>query len=407
MKIAEYQQMMDYLTGPRERFSNGGKVFNSKELAKKLGFEQRSFLSAIQRYPRFKEFIDNFFTVTEDKFGNYKKRSFELKKNKNFSQVKKGFEEYQSVKPITKSTKEDIRNFIRNSKGSVTYTNVVKKFPNVPKDTIKGSLKGLRKEKEFKGKLPVMGIEEKVKIQQATKSTKRAPILNTIRDVFVLDPDADVEDIAKAMVGTKKYNAAKGTALQAKYLKDAKNQVANFVSIFSKGAKTVIPNFKNINPNKLGEILESIESRIDDFGFESGIRREVQFAIADAKRGLPEKSTLSTVTKLRQPGKAVDEVVGVSATFDKAPGYIEATQVIDENINKLKAKQIDNPFSREFKKVLDGDYSGYKEYNKKAKAFAKKYSVDTPIIKIGENLQPEKFVSNFKENLNLYFLFQS
>ena len=25
MKIAEYQQMMDYLTGPRERFSNGGK----------------------------------------------------------------------------------------------------------------------------------------------------------------------------------------------------------------------------------------------------------------------------------------------------------------------------------------------------------------------------------------------
>ncbi len=26
MKIAEYQQMMDYLTGPRERFSNGGRT---------------------------------------------------------------------------------------------------------------------------------------------------------------------------------------------------------------------------------------------------------------------------------------------------------------------------------------------------------------------------------------------
>ena len=396
MEVSKYNQMMAYLTRPRERFENGGKVFNSKELAKKLGFEQRSFLTAIQRYPRFKKFIDNFFTVTETG-DTKKKRSFELKKDKNFSQVKKGFKEYQSVKPITISTKEDIRNFIRNSKGPVTYTDVVKKFPNVPKDTIKGSLRDLRKEKEFKGKLPVMGIEEKVKIQQATKSTKRAPILNTIRDVFVQDPDADVEDIAKAMVGTKKYNAAKGTALQAKYLKDAKNQVANFVSIFSKGAKTVIPNFKDINPNKLGEILESIESRIDDFGFESGIRREVQFAIADAKRGLPEKATLSTVAKLRQPGKAVDEVVGVSATFDKAPGYIEATQVIDENINKLKAKQIDNPFSREFKKVLDGDYSGYKEYNKKARAFAKKYKVDVPIIKIGEDLQPEKFVSNFTD----------
>ena len=303
MEVSKYNQMMSYLTRPRDKFNNGGKVFNSKELAKKLGFKKRSFLAAIQRYPRFKEFINNFFTVTEDKFGNYKKRSFELKKDKNFSQVKKGFKEYQSVKPITKSTKEDIRNFIRNSKGPVTYTDVVKKFPKVSTDTIKGSLRDLRKEKEFKGRLPVMGIEEKVKIQQATKSTKRAPILNTIRDVFVQDPDADVEDIAKAMVGTKKYNAAKGTVLQEKYLKDAKNQVANFVSIFSKGAKTVIPNFKDINPNKLGEILESIESRIDDFGFESGIRREVQFAIADAKRGLPEKTTLSTVTKLRKPGK--------------------------------------------------------------------------------------------------------
>ena len=26
MKIREYKQMMDYLTGPREGFSNGGKV---------------------------------------------------------------------------------------------------------------------------------------------------------------------------------------------------------------------------------------------------------------------------------------------------------------------------------------------------------------------------------------------
>ena len=31
MKIAEYQQMMDYLTGPRERFSNGGNVLPKKK----------------------------------------------------------------------------------------------------------------------------------------------------------------------------------------------------------------------------------------------------------------------------------------------------------------------------------------------------------------------------------------
>ncbi len=32
--------------------------------------------------------------------------------------------------------------------------------------------------------------------------------MNTIRDQFVLDPDSDLEDIAKAIYGDKKFNAA-------------------------------------------------------------------------------------------------------------------------------------------------------------------------------------------------------
>ena len=121
------------------------------------------------------------------------------------------------------------------------------------------------------------------------------------------------------------------------------------------------------------------------------------FSIADTKRNLPERATETATGFLKQKGKEVDEVVGVSATYNGAPGYIEATQVIDSKINQLKRREIDSPFSKEFQKVLDGDYSGYKKYNKKARAFARKYKVDTPVIKIGENLEPEKFISNFKD----------
>ena len=40
MKIAEYQQMMDYLTGPRERFNGGGSVRNKTILPKKKPEEE-------------------------------------------------------------------------------------------------------------------------------------------------------------------------------------------------------------------------------------------------------------------------------------------------------------------------------------------------------------------------------
>ena len=219
--------------------------------------------------------------------------------------------------------------------------------------------------------------------------------MNIVRDTFVNNVNADSKDIAKAMFGDKKFNSANATK-QLEYEKDAARQISKFVELFSTGAKQKIKGFKNINPNKLGDILESIETRISDFGFETGTRRELMFSISDAKRGLEEGATSKARKNLMAPGKAVDEVAGVSATFDRAPGYIEATQVIDKNINKKKGKILDNQFSETFKKTLEGDFSGIKEYNQKANAFAKKYNVDVPIIKTGNNLNPEKIISYFK-----------
>ena len=223
---------------------------------------------------------------------------------------------------------------------------------------------------------------------------KNTPMMNVLRDVFVNNPDADGEEIARAMVGDKKFNVA-SLIEKEKLIKDANRQVPKFVSIFSKGAKTKISGFKDINPNILGDILESIESRISDFGFESGSRREAQLAISDAAKGLPPRTGEELMGKLRQKGKAVDHVVPLASVFRDAPGYTEAGQVIDFDINKEKGITLDADFGREFKKVLKGDFSGIEKYNDKALNFATKNKVDTPVIIQGNNLNPRDYIKNF------------
>tara|TARA_R100000700_G_scaffold27514_1_gene34321 strand:- start:56 stop:3073 length:3018 start_codon:yes stop_codon:yes gene_type:complete len=224
----------------------------------------------------------------------------------------------------------------------------------------------------------------------------KASTMKTVRDVFVNNPDADGKEIAKAMFGDKKFNAA-SLIEKEEMIKDANRQVPKFVRLFSPGSKEIIKGFKDIKPDKLVDILESIEEKTNEFGFDGQNRRELQFAIADAERGLPERTTIKAREKLLTKGKDVDEVVGVSATFKNAPGYIEATQVIDKDINAKKGKQIDLDFNKAFTAALKGDYSKVKNYNKKAKAFQQKYKVDTPIIRIGENLDPKDFVAGFKD----------
>ena len=95
----------------------------------------------------------------------------------------------------------------------------------------------------------------------------------------------------------------------------------------------------------------------------------------------------------------LDEVVGIAATFENAPGYTELTQVIDKKINSRKGLIIDGPFSRLFPKVLDGtaNTSDIDDFNKVSEAFQKKYKVDTPIIvsERGQKLDASKYIKNF------------
>ena len=295
-----------------------------------------------------------------------------------------------------KTTMQRVRDLLNNSNKALTEPEIFKKIKGAPKDTIRNAISTLKKEDAFKNKIKLIDKFESAANVAQKKATQRVPLMTAIRNQFVADPDSDLEDVARAIYGDKKFNSANKITKQ-KYLKDASRQVPKFLAMFAPGSKLKYPGFKDIKPNKLGEILTNIEIKTNEFGFETSTLRRLRNAIADAARGLPERTTDKMVSAVRQTGKAVDEVAGNAATFERAPGYIEATQIIDDKVNKIKGKRLDPEFSRVFSKTLAGDFSEVKSYNKKAKAFGKKYKLDVPLIETGKNLKPEKLIKNFKD----------
>ena len=96
----------------------------------------------------------------------------------------------------------------------------------------------------------------------------------------------------------------------------------------------------------------------------------------------------------------LDEAMGVSATFERAPGYTELGQIIPASINQEKGRLIDAPFSKLFEKVVRGDTGLEKEikdFNKISRQFQKINKVDTPIIEYtpGKKIDASKFIKHF------------
>jgi hypothetical protein len=286
-----------------------------------------------------------------------------------------------------------VKNILTKSKTPLTVKEVQNKLPNTPEATVTNAFARLKKT-DLKNKIKLITPQEIADATAKTKAVKREPFIKIVRDVFVKDPDATTADVAEAMVGSKKYNNASLTT-QYNYDTAARKNIVKFLEVVGTGSKQKVKGFKDIEPDKLGDILESIESRISDFGFESGPRREIQLAIADAAKSLPPRTGEELLKSLRSTGSAVDHVIPLASVFRDAPGYTEAGQVIDFNINKKKGNTLDADFGKAFKKVLKGDFSSVENYNKKALDFASANNVDTPLIRIGDNLNPKDYVSNF------------
>ena len=398
-KASQKQEAMDFAKQISEKIEKKtGDYINREQFAKKLGITASTIekykLSNNEIYKKIKELFD------VKKVGQTSPELYKPKNNIAIEEIKK------LVKNIRLQPKESyrgqpttmslVKQALNESETPLNIKQLEKKFPKIPSATIRNNLADLRTDENFKNKISLVSPQQVAEVGAQTRALKRAPMMNVLRNVFVLDPDADSTDIAKAIYGDKKFNNA-NQIQKLEYLKDAARQVPKFLSQFSEGAKVVNPGFKSINPDKLGDILDSIENRITDFGFEPGVRRELQFSIADAKRGLPEGATRNARNRLMQRGMAVDEVGAVAATFDRAPGYLEATQVIDFLKNKDKGKKLDLKFSRALSKALDGDFSNIKDYNQLAKDFGKKYKIDVPIFLTGKNLKPEEQIKYFDE----------
>ena len=142
-------------------------------------------------------------------------------------------------------------------------------------------------------------------------------------------------------------------------------------------------------------------------------------AIRDGLLGLKEGQTeiqRTNIKKLLKKGYNLDEVAGIAATHEIAPGYTELVQGVKAKVNADKMLQIDKPFSRIFEQVITGQkptkgfqygkkfYQDINEvvklYNKDAAAYGKKYNIDVPLIEYdprpGKKLNPKNFLPNFK-----------
>jgi len=264
----------------------------------------------------------------------------------------------------------------------------------------------LKIKKLIKDEIPNLNkISGKVVRQTAGRlAAAKKAVTNTFEAVirlneeFKLDPDVDIEELSEQLYG-------KGASKSVTFMTQTKNDVAKYIEVLKTGTRKNlnIPNFKYPSVNQATEILDSIADRSGSFGFQEGTIRDLKFDIRDDLLNLKKGTTVNLRRVLsdliKGKGDVIDEAVGLSATFEDAPGYTEATQVIKNKINKQKANTIDKPFSALIKKIKTNSATAKEisDFNTISKRFTKETGADSPIIKIGKNLKPEKFVNNFTD----------
>ena len=245
-----------------------------------------------------------------------------------------------------------------------------------------------------------------IKIGKKVKEGSMAHI-NAIRDAFVWYPDSGVNDLAKFIYGDDFTNAS--SKQKFKIVNEISNDVPKFLEALN-GAR-MVKNFNMPNDDIALDIIDNIQNNKRGFKFQEGTLRNYKFNIRDADIMLPEGTTLKDRNRLMKlkkgMGLAIDETGGLSATYQRAPGYTSGSQLIDNLLNKKKRTLIDKDFSNVLRAMVDGNPNAMyqwkgeevtrdelvKNYNEHAEKFKKKYKIDAPTIQIGVN--PKKAVSNY------------
>ena len=146
----------------------------------------------------------------------------------------------------------------------------------------------------------------------------------------------------------------------------------------------------------LKNIMEYITSQSKGFRFREGTLRKYKYSIRDSLMKLPSGTTKNLENRLRGIKGVFDHAVGLSATFDVAPGYTEAFQILEKSVNDAKGIGVDREFSPALRAALEGDFSKVDDYNKTAAKFQKNNpGVDVPFIEKGGD--PRKTVKYFDQ----------
>ena len=400
MKIADYEQMMAHLM--RQGYNKGGYV--RLKNGGRTGFAKAGFVFGNQK---FNVSIPNLTPVQSKSFQKGLKDLEKWLKNPNAENWIKTFRT-PSAKGQTHQSdfSLNLRNYIQ---GKPVKARTKELFDSVNiKNLLGDTVKDIQTytPQEFRRVTNLPKSEKAAKVA-LDKSMKAA---SAVRDVFVGDPDADLEDVARGIFG-KDFDKA-SVVVQEDMLSKASDDTAKFLEAITANRK--VKGFKPISADKLQDIIGNIEDNTKDFKFREGTIREYRFRIRDSLLGIKTESAegfrnLRNVVGGTDKGKVVDEVFGLSATFKNAPGYVENVQLIDKKINNIKGKQIDKPFSAIVNAVKNKkdivQYEGketniseaIKKFNAKSKAFSNKNKISTPQIFVGDNLDATKLVSNFNQ----------
>ena len=168
-----------------------------------------------------------------------------------------------------------------------------------------------------------------------------------------------------------------------------------------KGSREIPKGLKSQWSPPTGKNYKLITDRIFDqtkgFRFQDFTLRRYKYSIRDSMLNLRPGTTFNLEKTLNLTKGVLDHAVGLSATFDIAPGYTELYQNLEAAVNTAKANNIDKPFGEALRAALEkGDFSKIDAYNKTALAWQKKNpGVDVPFIRKGGD--PKELITYFDD----------
>jgi hypothetical protein len=384
----------------------GGSTYIAKELAKPP-YNYKIDDSVIRRY------------ITEEV------EAGRLKRPKNFETQKADpnlpKDRYFKVRPVTE---RDKKGFTVGKTGTEVKAPTWAKF-KVTYKSPKNPDNSLIPEKYFGTQYykTKESAEKALEARRKLDLSKTDEAVRVVNKLIKADPDlaSDIRALAQEVYGT-----AEGATALAKEqdLERKMRSVATDVTRLQEQLSGKIQGFSESIKKIKGLILPTgklAEDILTDITVNTDIGRFGGTAIRNSRMRIISgilnerkgkfNSLRNAVTKFVASGRHLDEVAGIGATYDVAPGYASFTQTLPEKINLEKGKKIDLDFARLLRQAVTEQtgpktYRGVKydtlgeainAYNKFSKDFAKQNKLFTPTIEYspGKKLDPSKFAPNY------------